>query len=58
MDKDDFPWSFSFDVRKQFLSDDLLKDININEYSHARYSETIKAVPRLPGGVSVGVRNE
>lgn len=41
-----FPWSRSVNERKTILSP-ALKDIDLEGYTHEKYSETLKAVPHL-----------
>ena len=44
-----FPWSPSLVFRKQFLRDDILEKINLDEYVESRYQKSLQSVPRLDG---------
>ena len=49
LNSESFPWSSNLDFRKQFLKDDVLEKINLDEYVAARYKNSLKSVPRLEG---------
>lgn len=49
MNRDDFPWSADPAARTSILSDDVLRTLDLAEYSHARYEETLSHVPHLDG---------
>ncbi len=44
-----FPWSRDLSPRKTILSDEMLKMLDIDDYSKQRYMETILKVPKLMG---------
>lgn len=44
-----FPWSKNVEPRKQLLKDDLLAEINLEEYIHSAYEKSINETPRLDG---------
>lgn len=46
---DGFPWSSDFITRESFLNEDLCKELQLSEYSHARYLETLQKTPLLEG---------
>lgn len=49
MERDGFPWSADISARTCFLAEDFCRDLHLAEYSHARYADTLAAVPQLPG---------
>lgn len=49
LERDGFPWSADMSARTVFLSEDLCKELNLAEYSYARYKETLARVPQLSG---------
>ncbi len=49
LERDGFPWSADISARTVFLSDDLCRELDLGEYSYARYKETLAKVPRLSG---------
>lgn len=46
---DAFPWSMQMEPRKVLLSDDLIRQLPLEEYAHAAYEKTIHETPVLPG---------
>lgn len=48
MNRDGFPWSADIRARTVFLSDDVISELDLSGYSHARYEETLSHVPHLP----------
>lgn len=49
LNRDGFPWSFDINARTVFLNEDLSKNLELQEYSYARYQDTIKKAPLLEG---------
>ncbi len=49
LNRDGFPWAADMEARTLFLNEDFVKELNLKEYSYARYKETIDAVPQLGG---------
>lgn len=49
MNRNGFPWSSDIGARTLFLADDVCKTLDLQEYSYARYTESIKKTPLLPG---------
>lgn len=49
MERDGFPWSADISARTLFLAEDVCRDLDLSEYSHARYEETVQKVMHLPG---------
>lgn len=49
LERDGFPWSADLSARTVFLSDDLLQNLDLLGYSHARYEDTLAKVPKLEG---------
>ena len=49
LNTDDFPWSFDTTARCVFLDEDLTKQLELKEYAHSRYLDTIKKTPLLEG---------
>lgn len=46
---DQFPWSVHMEPRKVLLSDEVLRELPMDEYAHAAYEKTISETPVLPG---------
>lgn len=46
--KNTFPWSWDMEARKALLSDDLIKELDMEEYSKQAYLDTIQNTPRCP----------
>lgn len=44
-----FPWTPSMETRKQLLSDDMLRELPLEEYAHTAYERTVKETPQLFG---------
>ena len=44
-----FPWSRDMNMRTMLLNDDFIKELQLDDYAAARYSDSIKAVPTLDG---------
>lgn len=53
---DTFPWSRDLSFRKQFLKDELLAKLPIDEYVKSRYDNSIDEVPRLAGESGIASR--
>lgn len=49
LERDGFPWSADISARAIFLSDEFTQKLDLAEYSYARYQESLKKVPLLPG---------
>lgn len=49
LERDGFPWSANISARTVFLSDEFCHKLELEEYSYARYQETLKKVPYLKG---------
>ncbi|RAK19538.1 asparagine synthase (glutamine-hydrolysing) [Anoxybacillus vitaminiphilus] len=47
--RDGFPWMRSTEARAGLLKDEWKNKLNLKEYVHQRFNETIKEVPRLEG---------
>lgn len=47
--KDGFPWSDCFEVRESLLDSKLIEKLQLKEYSHYRYEESLAEVPYLFG---------
>lgn len=47
--RDGFPWSADMDARTLFLDESLCRKLQLQEYSYARYQDTLKKVPQLDG---------
>ena len=45
LNRDGFPWSDDIGTRTLFLSEDFLRPLQLKEYSHARYQDTIAKAP-------------
>ncbi|UZQ84726.1 asparagine synthase (glutamine-hydrolyzing) [Thermoclostridium stercorarium] len=46
---DGFPWSRDISARTLLLTDDFVKELNLDEYVSERYSDSLKSVPFLEG---------
>lgn len=46
---DSFPWSMSMEPRKTLLSEDVIRELHMEEYAHEAYHKTIMETPVLPG---------
>ena len=46
---DAFPWSMSMEPRKTLLSEDVIRELHMEEYAHEAYHKTIMETPVLPG---------
>ena len=44
-----FPWSRDLAARTALLNDDFIRELNLEDYTAARYNDSIKAVPCLDG---------
>lgn len=44
-----FPWSKDAEARTVLLDEDFIRDLELNDYIHAKYAETLKSVPYLEG---------
>jgi asparagine synthase (glutamine-hydrolysing) len=49
LSKDGFPWSSDMTGRTAFLSEEVIKDLDLAEYSYARYQESKALAPLLYG---------
>lgn len=49
LERDGFPWAADMDARTVFLNEDLCASLNLAEYAHTRYEETLSRVPLLDG---------
>lgn len=47
LNRDGFPWSCDISARTLFLSEDFCRSLDLEEYSYARYQETLAKVPKL-----------
>lgn len=45
---DAFPWSLNMEPRQALLSDDVIRELHMEEYAHAAYEKTIEETPILP----------
>ncbi len=48
-----FPWSNDLNTRTLLLSNDFVKELQLNDYVYARYADSLQAVPYLEGENSV-----
>ncbi len=48
-----FPWSKDVSTRTMLLSDDFIKELQLNDYVSARYNDSLRSVPHLDGENSV-----
>ncbi len=48
MDRKGFPWSADCSARSIFLADDVTKQLELDEYSYARFQESVKGIQYLP----------
>ena len=44
-----FPWSRNIQTRQMLLTDDFIKELDLADYVHERYMESVKEVPYLEG---------
>jgi len=51
-----FPWSKDTNTRTLLLSDDFARELQLEDYVYARYTDSLKAVPRLEGEDPVASR--
>lgn len=49
LNRDGFPWSADMSARTVFLDEGLKKELDLSEYSYARYQESAAKAPLLPG---------
>ena len=49
LEQDGFPWSNDIPTRTQFLNEDLTKELQLAEYSHACYTKALNQAPLLEG---------
>lgn len=49
LNRDGFPWSADMGARTVFLEEELLLTLQLNDYSRARYEDSLACVPLLPG---------
>lgn len=49
LDAHAFPWSRNVEPRKQLLKDDLLQELNLEEYILSAYEKSVKETPKLDG---------
>lgn len=49
LNRDGFPWSADMSARTAFLNEDLCRDLQLQEYSYARYQDSLDQVPQLYG---------
>lgn len=47
LNRDGFPWSADVSARTIFLNEDVVKELRLQEYSYARYQESLAKVPVL-----------
>lgn len=48
-DADIFPWSMDFSARTQFLKDEVINELPLEEYARAAYDNTVSETPVLEG---------
>lgn len=46
---DGFPWAKDTSARTLLLTDEAAEQLQLGEYAHARYAESVARTPRLPG---------
>lgn len=46
---DGFPWSRDMNARTLLLTDEAIEQLQLEEYAHARYAESVTETPRLAG---------
>ena len=46
---DGFPWSSDLSARTALLSEEALRELDLENYVHQRYKDTLNQVPALPG---------
>jgi asparagine synthase (glutamine-hydrolysing) len=49
LERDGFPWSADIGARTLFLKDELITSLQLSEYAHARYQDSVSKAPHLPG---------
>ena len=49
LNADDFPWSADMSARCALLSDDAIRELDLEDYAHQRYVDTLSEAPVLPG---------
>ena len=49
LNADDFPWSADMSARCTLLSDDAIRELDLADYAHQRYVDTLAEAPVLPG---------
>lgn len=49
LNADGFPWSGDMSARTALLSDEAIRALDLEDYAHTRYAETLAEVPALPG---------
>lgn len=49
LNQNGFPWSSDINARTVFLDEGLCKELELSEYSYARYQDTLLKTPVLPG---------
>lgn len=49
LERDGFPWSADISARTVFLNEDICKQLDLAEYSYARYTDSLAHVPLLEG---------
>jgi len=55
-ERNTFPWSKNFDFRKQVVSPELLKTLDLEDYVNLQYEKTINKVPKLFGESKLSAR--
>lgn len=48
MERDGFPWSADISARTVFLAEDVIRDLDLAEYSHQHYLDSLAQAPLLP----------
>lgn len=48
LNRDGFPWSADTSARTLFLNEDIARSLDLENYSHDRYQESISRAPHLP----------
>lgn len=56
MRADGFPWAHDMGPRELLLRDDVKQALDLSAYAHARYAESLAAMPRLPGETGLAKR--
>lgn len=49
MNRDGFPWSADMSARTIFMDDELCRELQLQDYSYARYQDSLSKAPLLPG---------